>query len=53
MPRSVGLDERFASVLPDVLITLGPEEFAALAARGAGAEARAGARPGAPARARR
>ena len=35
VPRSVGLDERFASVLPEVLITLGPEEFAALAARGA------------------
>ena len=33
MPRSVGLDERFAKVLPDVLITLGPDEFAALAAQ--------------------
>lgn len=32
VPRSVGLDERFAKVLPDVLITLGPDEFAALAA---------------------
>jgi segregation and condensation protein A len=33
VPRSVGLEERFASVLPDVLITLGPDEFAVLAAR--------------------
>ncbi len=33
VPRSVGLDERFAKVLPDVLITLGPDEFAALAAQ--------------------
>jgi segregation and condensation protein A len=32
-PRSVGLDERFANLLPDVLIGLGLEEFAALAAR--------------------
>ncbi|HSS68032.1 MAG TPA: segregation/condensation protein A, partial [Nocardioidaceae bacterium] len=32
-PRAVGLDERFASVLPDVLITLSLDEFAALAAR--------------------
>jgi segregation and condensation protein A len=32
-PRSVALDERFASVLPDVLIGLGLEEFAGLAAR--------------------
>jgi segregation and condensation protein A len=32
-PRSVGLDERFASLLPDVLIGLGLEEFAGLAAR--------------------
>ncbi len=31
IPRSVGLDERFASVLPDVLITIGPDEFARLA----------------------
>ncbi len=30
--RSVTLDERFAQVLPDVLITLGLEDFAALAA---------------------
>ena len=30
-PRSVGLDERFASVLPDVLITIGVDEFARLA----------------------
>ncbi len=31
VPRSVGLDERFASVLPDVLITIGVDEFARLA----------------------
>jgi segregation and condensation protein A len=30
--RAVTLDERFASVLPDVLISLGPDEFARLAA---------------------
>ncbi|MDP9318307.1 MAG: segregation/condensation protein A, partial [Actinomycetota bacterium] len=33
VPRSVSLDDRFASLLPDVLITLGPDEFALLAAR--------------------
>ena len=32
-PRSVGLEPHFASLLPEVLIGLGPEEFAALAAR--------------------
>ncbi len=32
-PRLVGLDERFATLLPDVLIGLGLEEFAAVAAR--------------------
>ncbi len=32
-PRSVGLEERFANLLPDVLIGLGLEEFASLAAR--------------------
>jgi len=32
-PRAVGLDERFANLLPDVLIGLGLEEFAGLAAR--------------------
>jgi len=32
-PRAVGLDERFATLLPDVLIGLGLEEFAGLAAR--------------------
>jgi segregation and condensation protein A len=31
--RTVGLEERFAGLLPEVLIGLGPEEFAALAAR--------------------
>jgi segregation and condensation protein A len=32
-PRSVGLDERFANLLPEVLIGLGLAEFAGLAAR--------------------
>jgi segregation and condensation protein A len=32
-PRSVGLEERFATLLPEVLIGLGLEEFAALAAK--------------------
>lgn len=32
-PRAVGLEERFATMLPEVLIGLGLEEFAALAAR--------------------
>src|SRR6188768_2602172 len=32
-PRAVGLDERYASLLPEVLIGLGLEEFAALAAK--------------------
>ncbi len=32
-PRSVGLEPRFADLLPEVLLGLGPEEFAALAAR--------------------
>lgn len=32
-PRAVGLDERFATLLPDVLIGLGLEEFAGLARR--------------------
>ncbi|MCW2808796.1 MAG: segregation/condensation protein [Marmoricola sp.] len=32
-PRSVGLEERFATLLPEVLIGLGLQEFAALAAR--------------------
>lgn len=32
-PRVVGLDERFATLLPDVLIGIGLEEFARLAAR--------------------
>ena len=32
-PRSVGLEERFANLLPEVLIGLGLGEFAALAAR--------------------
>jgi segregation and condensation protein A len=33
VPRSVGLEERYAGLLPEVLIGLGVEEFAALAAR--------------------
>jgi segregation and condensation protein A len=32
-PRSVGLEEPFSRLLPEVLIGLGPREFAALAAR--------------------
>ncbi len=32
-PRAVGLEERFASLLPEVLIGLGLDEFAGLAAR--------------------
>lgn len=32
-PRAVGLEERFATLLPDVLIGLGLEEFANLAAK--------------------
>jgi segregation and condensation protein A len=32
-PRSVGLEERFATLLPDVLIGLGRQEFAELAAK--------------------
>jgi segregation and condensation protein A len=32
-PREVGLDPQFASLLPEVLIGLGPLEFAALAAK--------------------
>ena len=32
-PRSVSMEERFAGVLPEVLLGLGPAEFAALAAR--------------------
>lgn len=32
-PRAVGLDERYANLLPEVLIGLGLDEFAALAAR--------------------
>ncbi|MGH3356253.1 MAG: segregation and condensation protein A [Nocardioidaceae bacterium] len=33
VPRSVGLDERFAGMLPEVLIGLGVDDLAALAAR--------------------
>jgi segregation and condensation protein A len=32
VPRSVGLDERFTAVLPDVLFAIGIDDFAALAA---------------------
>ena len=39
-PRAVGLEERFASLLPEVLIGLGLEEFADVAGEpGAGAQA--------------
>ncbi len=31
VPRTVGLEDRFAAVLPDVLITIGVEDFARLA----------------------
>lgn len=33
IPRTVGLDPEFAALLPEVLITLGPDQFAAVAAR--------------------
>jgi segregation and condensation protein A len=33
VPRTVGLEPRFAQLLPEVLLGLGPDEFAALAAR--------------------
>jgi segregation and condensation protein A len=32
-PRSVGLDPRFAALLPEVLLALSPQDFAVLAAR--------------------
>lgn len=32
LPRSVGLDPQFADLLPDVVISIGPDRFAALAA---------------------
>jgi segregation and condensation protein A len=32
-PRAVGLEPQFAALLPEVLIGIGPEQFAALAAR--------------------
>ena len=32
-PRSVGLEERFATLLPEVLIGIGLEQFAGLAAK--------------------
>jgi segregation and condensation protein A len=32
-PRAVGLEPRFAGLLPEVLLGLGPSEFAAVAAR--------------------
>ena len=32
-PRAVGLEERFATLLPEVLIGIGLDQFAALAAR--------------------
>ncbi len=33
VPRSVGLDDRFTGLLPEVLISLGPQDFAQFAAR--------------------
>ncbi len=33
VPRTVGLEPHFAAMLPEVLLGLGPEQFAALAAR--------------------
>ncbi len=33
VPRTVSLEERFSALLPEVLITIGPAEFAAVAAR--------------------
>lgn len=33
VPRAVGLEPHFAAMLPEVLLGLGPEQFAALAAR--------------------
>ncbi|MHB8794294.1 MAG: segregation and condensation protein A [Candidatus Nanopelagicales bacterium] len=33
MPRTAGLEPQFAALLPEVLIGLGPDQFAALAAR--------------------
>ena len=33
VPRSVALEERFSGLLPDVLVTVGVDEFATLAAR--------------------
>ena len=38
-PRAVGLEERFATLLPEVLIGLGLEEFAGAGRQGAGAQA--------------
>jgi segregation and condensation protein A len=32
-PRAVGLEERYTGLLPEVLLTLGPDEMAAMAAR--------------------
>jgi segregation and condensation protein A len=32
-PRAVGLEPQFAALLPEVLLTLGPDQFAALAAK--------------------
>ena len=50
VPRSVGLDERFASVLPDVLITIGLEDFAQLAGEALAPKDEPYARARAPAR---
>ena len=38
-PRDVGVEPRFAALLPEVQITLSPERFAALGGQGDGAQA--------------
>ena len=46
-PRAVGLEERFASLLPEVLIGIGLDQFARARGQGAGAQAGARGRPAA------
>ena len=50
-PRAVTLEPQFAGLLPEVLLGLGPQEFAALAAAGAHPQGRADHRARPPARA--
>ena len=52
-PRAVTLEPQFAGLLPEVLLGLGPQEFAALAAAGAHPQGRADHRARPPARAAR